>query len=235
MSKNDSEAIIISAMDRFARIESSSRSLRSRRALRDNRDKPCTPCAREYTSTKEDRRDVRTRTYVDTMKEEEEEASFIRITRRRFFFITVRADCIFLRPSAARTGGRGGGGVSNPENHVERGPSNHWCSWQSCPASASLVPRLRDPSILDAILAQKGGRGKDRRKGGCPFYSRAVGTPSPPFLSLPFFTLPPFLLLSSPPFLLFSFHRRDRPFTPPPPSQGPQLFDRPALHNLRLA
>lgn len=52
-----------------------------------------------------------TRTYVDTMEEmEEEEASFIRITRRRFFFITVRADCIFLRPSAARTGGEEGVG-----------------------------------------------------------------------------------------------------------------------------
>lgn len=150
-----------------------------------------------------------TRTYVDTMEEmEEEEASFIRITRRRFFFITVRADCIFLRPSAARTGGRGKGkrwgrgGVSNPENHVERGPSNHWCSRQSCPASASLVPaRLRDPS---SHLGRNPGterkeRKRDRRKGGCPFYSRAVGTRSPPFLSLPFFTLPPSLSLSSPP------------------------------------
>lgn len=40
-----------------------------------------------------------------------------RITRGRDFFITVRADCIFLRLSTT--------GVSNLENRVEGGPSNH--------------------------------------------------------------------------------------------------------------
>lgn len=167
------------------------------------------------------------------MKEEEEEASFIRITRRRFFFITVRADCIFLRPSAARAGGRGGGGVSNPENHVERGPSNHWCSWQSCPASASLVPRLRDPSILDAILAQKGGRGKGSAKRGMSllFEGRRDTISS---ISFPSFFYTSSLSPSLFPTLSSLLSPERSPFHPPP-SQGPQLFDRPALHNLRLA
>ena len=68
---------------------------------------------------------------------------------------------------------------------------------------------------------RKGRRGEERRKGGCPFYSRAVGTPSPPFLSLPFFTLPPSLFSPPSSFLLFT---RDRPF-----AQDSEIpFDRPA-------
>lgn len=87
-------------------------------------------------------------TYVDTVAG----PSFIRITQRRFFFITVRADCIFLRPSATQ-------GVSNLENHVEGGPSNHVFL-----AIVSRVrpPWLRDPSILDTILPEKEERGRRR-------------------------------------------------------------------------
>jgi len=67
-----------------------------------------------------------------------------RITRGRDFFITVRADCIFLRLPTTR--------VSNLENRVEGGPSNHvFLAIVSCvdprhPRSASGHPFIPAPA-----------------------------------------------------------------------------------------
>lgn len=60
---------------------------------------------------------VETRTRTHTRTRTRTHARQHRITRGRDFFITVRADCIFLRLSTT--------GVSNLENRVEGGPSNH--------------------------------------------------------------------------------------------------------------
>lgn len=97
---------------------------------------------------------------------EEEEASFIRITRRRFFFITVRADCIFLRPSAARTEGERTGGAEEgcpirrimwKEDHLITGVPGNRVLRPPPSFQHGFATPLR---ILDAILAQKGRRGK---------------------------------------------------------------------------
>lgn len=88
----------------------------------------------------------------------------VRITRGRFFFITVRADCIFYVPPRAR--GCPIRRIAWKKGHLIT------CSWQSCPASTlpaqPPVPpqaELRNPAILDGILAES--RGERRR--GVPF------------------------------------------------------------------
>lgn len=107
-----------------------------------------------------------------------------RITRGRLFFITVRADCIFLGPPS-RPRGCPIWRIAWKEGHLIT------CSWQSCPATPSR-PRPREPTILDAILAEN--EEQDQRR-GCPFYLKAVGTAGDfsPSLRLSFlFTPPPF-------------------------------------------
>lgn len=132
----------------------------------------------------------------------------------------------FFTSLCGKMRGRGGGGVSNPENHVERGPSNHWCSRQSCPASASLgfhhgfATPLR---ILDAILAQKRKerRGTAEREMSLLFEGRRDTISSISFPS--FFYTSSFSLLSS---LFFSpLHERS------PPS--PRIARSPSIGQLR--
>lgn len=138
-----------------------------------------------------------------------------RITRGRDFFITVRADCIFLRLPTTR--------VSNLENRVEGGPSNH-VSWQSCPASILATPAppraatLSSPCQRVLILGHNPllERTKSLLFDGCRGDWDAVPLSlSFSLFSSPLSPSPSHLHVISffPFFSLFFLHHTDRPFT----------------------
>lgn len=133
----------------------------------------------------------------------------------------------FFTSLCGKMRGRGGGGcpirrIMWKEGHLITGvPGNRIL--RPPPSTSTTASRPLFASWTQS-WHRKGRRGEERRKGGCPFYSRAVGTPSPPFLSLPFFTL--LLSLFSPPssFLLFA-----------PISQDSEIPSIGQLRNLRPA
>lgn len=128
---------------------------------------------------------------------------------RRFFFITVRADCIFFFTSLC---GRGGGVQSVEESNVERGPSNHLVPGNRPPPSFHGFST--PPSWTQSWERKKRKMGENRGGGRNP--SVRVGDTISISLPSSFLTLP---FVPS----LFSPFARDRPFTP---GEGFALFDR---------
>lgn len=112
---------------------------------------------------------------------------------RRFFFITVRADCIFFFTSLC---GRGGGVQSVEESNVERGPSNHLVF----PAIVRLPRSMASRPLHLGRNPGKERRGRWAKTGEGDVTPLSVWGTRSPFLSLP-----PFLhFLSSPLFSLLS-------------------------------